>query len=219
MTQPDSFHISAHTDIQSTLEIQRSRFITVLRRINSETEAREFIAHIRKQWPDARHHCSAFRYITHESGLVERSSDDGEPSGTAGRPMLDTLRSAHIINICAVVVRYFGGIKLGTGGLVRAYTTAVQGAIDKAELLIPVIRTLITCELPYDQAGKIESLLRNKGIEITSIDYSQTVVFTCAIDKDMITNMKESLSSSLGSHIEILIIGQSEVDIPFSHNC
>ena len=108
------------------LEVKRSRFITLICRVTSEDEARAFIQATRAEYPDARHHCSAFIYAVEGANPVERSSDDGEPSGTAGQPMLDVLRGSGMLDIAAVVVRYFGGVKLGTGGLVRAYSDAVS---------------------------------------------------------------------------------------------
>lgn len=107
------------------LEIKRSRFLTYITRVQDQEQAREFIHSIKELYPDARHHCSAFIFHVDGSNDVERSSDDGEPSGTAGKPMLEALRGSGMKDIAAVVVRYFGGVKLGTGGLVNAYTNAV----------------------------------------------------------------------------------------------
>ena len=160
------------------LEIKRSRFITWVGRVESEDEAREFIHAAREAFPDARHHCSAF--IVHVDGAqpIERSSDDGEPSGTAGTPMLEVLKGSGLVNVCAVVIRYFGGTKLGTGGLVSAYTHAVTGALDDLPRATRNLRELITVNLPHAEAGRIESELRNAGIEVVDIAYGTLATYT-----------------------------------------
>ena len=108
------------------IEIKRSRFITWIGRADDGGEARDLIAMAKSEYPDARHHCSAYIHEVPGANRVERSSDDGEPSGTAGRPMLDVLVGSGLTDVAAVVIRYFGGVKLGTGGLVRAYSDAVS---------------------------------------------------------------------------------------------
>ena len=116
---------AAHHETTHTLEIKRSKFITFITRIETEAQARDFISDLKNRYPDARHHCSAYIYHVDGANPVERSSDDGEPSGTAGTPMLDALRGSGLLDIAAVTVRYFGGIKLGAGGLVHAYSDSV----------------------------------------------------------------------------------------------
>ena len=115
-------------------EEKKSRFIATLEPVSSEEEAAAFIAAIKKKYWDARHNCSA--YIIGDDGRKTRCSDDGEPSGTAGRPMLDVLAGEKITNACVVVTRYFGGTLLGTGGLVRAYSAAVKDAIANIAMTI-----------------------------------------------------------------------------------
>ena len=162
------------------IEIKRSRFITWVGRVESEEDAREFIQAARDAFPDARHHCSAF--IVHVDGAqeIERSSDDGEPSGTAGTPMLEVLKGSGLVNVCAVVIRYFGGTKLGTGGLVSAYTNAVSGALDALPRATRDLRELVTVNLPHAEAGRIESELRNAGIEVVDIEYGALACYTLA---------------------------------------
>lgn len=164
----------------SELEIKRSRFITWVGRVESEEEAREFIHAAREAFPDARHHCSAF--IVHVDGAlpIERSSDDGEPSGTAGTPMLEVLKGSGLMNVCAVVIRYFGGTKLGTGGLVSAYTNAVSDTLEVTPRATRNLRELVTVNLPHAEAGRIESELRNAGIEVVDIAYGAQATYTLA---------------------------------------
>ncbi|MDO4911135.1 MAG: YigZ family protein [Corynebacterium sp.] len=167
--------------IETELEIKRSRFITYLTRVENEEEAREFINDIKKQYPDARHHCSAYIYHVDDANAVERSSDDGEPSGTAGMPMLDMLKGSGLLDICAVVVRYFGGIKLGTGGLVRAYGDAVSQALEQVTPVLRAQRELYTIALDHSDAGRIEAELRNRGFVITDTHYGSQVTLTLAV--------------------------------------
>src|SRR5690606_5623750 len=118
----DERTLSRGVTTTTELEIRRSRFITWLRRAEDEEAARDLVEEARHTYPDARHHCSAFVVRVPGANLVERSSDDGEPAGTAGMPMLEVLRGSGLVDVSAVVIRYFGGVKLGTGGLVRAYS-------------------------------------------------------------------------------------------------
>ena len=129
---------AADCAVEHEIEIKRSSFICLIGRVTNDAEARGFIDAARTRFPDARHHCSAYIYHVDGSHPVERSSDDGEPSGTAGKPMLDVLKGSGLMDIAVVVVRYFGGIKLGAGGLVHAYGGVVSEAI---ELVEPVLRT------------------------------------------------------------------------------
>ncbi|MCG2622029.1 YigZ family protein [Arthrobacter sp. I2-34] len=158
------------------LEIKRSRFITVLRRVETEDEARALVAELRREFHDARHHCSAF-VLGPERG-VQRSSDDGEPSGTAGIPMLEALIKREtapgvtdLSDIAAVVVRYFGGILLGAGGLVRAYSDSVSQAVATARLVPRRRMRLFAVPAGHAEAGRLENELRTAGITVLGADY------------------------------------------------
>jgi uncharacterized YigZ family protein len=149
-------------------EVKRSRFLALVGRVTDEAEVREFVAQARAAHPDARHHCSAS--IVHVAGAnpVERSSDDGEPSGTAGQPMLEVLRGSGLQDVAAVVVRWFGGVKLGTGGLVRAYQDAVREALAGVPVVRREPRLLWSFDVDHARAGRVESELRNRGIDVTA---------------------------------------------------
>lgn len=175
---PRGFH--AETEI----EIKRSRFITTLARVDDEDAARAVIAEVRDRYPDARHHCSAFIVDVPDAQPIERSSDDGEPSGTAGMPMLDVLRGAEISQVVAVVTRYFGGILLGTGGLVRAYAGAVTDALDAAPRVQPVVRDLYRVELDHADAGRVQADLINRGVDVIQARYGASVELTIATGLD-----------------------------------
>ncbi len=175
-------------------EIKRSRFITLIARSMTEAEARSFIAESRSQFPDARHHCSAF--ILHSDGTnpIERSSDDGEPSGTAGQPMLEALRGSGLMDVTAVVVRYFGGIKLGTGGLVHAYSHSVTAALPQVKRVCRLRQELCTVELPHADAGRIEADLRSCGFRIIDVGYGAQVRYTLGVDSAQIPTLEQRLA-------------------------
>ena len=154
------------------LEIKRSHFLARAHRTDTMDEAREFIARVRSAYPDARHHCSAMTVtVLSESNAptashhpTERSNDDGEPSGTAGQPMLETLRGTGLANTTIVVARYFGGTLLGTGGLVRAYSEATARALARASRVELIRRHLWDLRVPVAQAGRIEAELRSRDV-------------------------------------------------------
>ena len=162
-----------HTGGTGEIEEKKSRFIATVAPVSSEEEAAAFIASMKKKYWDARHNCSAF--ITGDRGEKSRCSDDGEPSGTAGRPMLDVLEGAHVTNVCVVVTRYFGGTLLGTGGLVRAYSAAVRAALDNCTLIKKLNGYLLKVTLDYNDYGKIEREAAKKGYLIHEKDYGENV--------------------------------------------
>lgn len=161
-------------------EVKRSRFIGWVARATTEEEARAVIAAAREEYPDARHHCSAF--IVHQDGAqpIERSSDDGEPSGTAGKPMLEVLKGSGMQDVVAVAIRYFGGIKLGTGGLVSAYTASVADTLEQVTRVTREVRELGTVDFPHAEAGRIESELRTAGIDVVDVEYGRAAAYTLA---------------------------------------
>lgn len=172
-----------HLPIDAEMEISRSRFLTRLERVEDEAAARAVIARVRAEHPRARHHCSAF--VIGPEGRIQRSNDDGEPSGTAGAPMLDALTSAGVHDVVAVVTRYFGGVLLGAGGLTRAYRASVAGAVLRAERVQRAIRREVTVRCTYDVAAQIESEVRRRGFGVGHADYSDHVAqrFTVAEDE------------------------------------
>lgn len=167
--------------MRAELEIKRSRFIALVGRADTEEAARRAVASARSQYSDARHHCSAFIIHMPQAQPVERSSDDGEPSGTAGRPMLDVVRGSGMQDIVAVVVRYFGGIKLGAGGLVHAYSGAVSQALDR---VTPTWRRRWErweLAVTHAEAGRVESELRAlpaPNVRVVDAHYAQHVTLS-----------------------------------------
>ncbi|MEL0627720.1 YigZ family protein [Salinibacterium amurskyense] len=172
---------------EAELEVKRSRFLCTVVRVASEEDARDVIELARKTHWDARHHCSAFVLgSATEPSQVRRSNDDGEPSGTAGRPILDVLNGRNIIDCVAVVSRYFGGTLLGTGGLIRAYSDAAALAIDGARaqhrLVVRARRELFRLPLSHADAGRVEAELRQHGVTVLGTDYAAQAVLTLATD-------------------------------------
>ncbi|WJY63785.1 IMPACT family member YigZ [Corynebacterium atrinae] len=176
-------------------EVKRSRFIAVARRVSSEEQAREFIHEVKATYPDARHHCSAFIVAVDGAQPIERSSDDGEPSGTAGKPMLDMLKGSSLIDAAVVVVRYFGGVKLGAGGLVHAYSHAVGQLLPQVARVTRSLRELYTLDVGHSDAGRLEAELRGRGIEVVDVSYAARVMFTLAVAP----GGREELASTLAA--------------------
>jgi len=179
-------------EFENTIEIERSRFICYLKKVFSEQEARDTIQMIRKLHPDATHHCTAF--VIGENDEIQRSSDDGEPSGTAGVPMLQAIKNSGIHDVCAVVVRYFGGIKLGAGGLVRAYTKSVAEAIQKAPKVKPVKVKVYSLSFSYDLIGKLDYLLKD-SCTILHKQYDELVTYHFYTTEEKVLSLIQECTS------------------------
>lgn len=164
---------------QAELVEKKSRFIATIRPVSSEEEAVAFIEEMKKKYYDARHNCSAF--VIGSKGELTRSSDDGEPSGTAGRPMLEVLTGSGIRNIAVVVTRYFGGVLLGTGGLVRAYSGAVKMALEQCETIMRRYGVQMLIKTDYNGVGKIQYLLGSKDVVIQDSVYAEDVQMTVLV--------------------------------------
>ena len=173
---------TVEAQVDTEVEISRSRFLTRLVRVDDEHEARDVIAQVRAEHPRARHHCSAF--VLGPEGRVQRSNDDGEPSGTAGAPMLDALVSAGLSDVVAVVTRYFGGVLLGAGGLTRAYRAAVADAVAEATQVRRGVRHEVLVDSSYEVAAQIEAEARRRGFVVGAADYSDRVLQRYAVAEE-----------------------------------
>ncbi|QBJ97537.1 DUF1949 domain-containing protein [Rhodococcus sp. ABRD24] len=193
------FTLPAGADAVAETEVKHSRFIAVLRRVDDPAAAQGFLDEQRRQYPDARHHCSAYIIGNNASDRVERSHDDGEPGGTAGVPMLQVLRTRELVDVAVVVTRYFGGIKLGAGGLVRAYSGAVVAAVDAATLLTRDRRELFTLAIDHGSAGRVEADLRSRGVTVIETVYGLRAVLTLAAqDASELTAVVAAVTSGTG---------------------
>ncbi|SFC29170.1 uncharacterized protein, YigZ family [Alkalibacterium subtropicum] len=161
------------------INIKKSRFICTLKRTDSEDAAQAFIEKMKKEHWKANHNCSA--YLIGDTGQIQRASDDGEPSGTAGVPILEVLKKRQIQNVTAVVTRYFGGTKLGAGGLIRAYGQATSEALDHVGLIEKQLQQFIALTVSYPMSGKLQNTLEESVYTIHSTDYAADVTFHCLI--------------------------------------
>jgi uncharacterized YigZ family protein len=186
------------SDIVVETEVKNSRFLAAIRRVHSSGDATAFVDEQRRSYPDARHHCWAFVVGDDQAHRAERSSDDGEPGGTAGVPMLQVLHHRDLVNLVVVVTRWFGGIKLGAGGLVRAYSGAVSTALDTASLVERQKRDKFTLEVGHADAGRLEAELRGRGVAMLDVAYADQVVFTVAGDATELEGLVASLTSGAG---------------------
>lgn len=191
------------------IEVKRSRFLAVVRRVDDEDAARALVAELRKEHHDARHHCSAF--ILGPSPATERSNDDGEPAGTAGSPMLDVLRGRELSDVAAVVVRWFGGTLLGAGGLVRAYGDAVAAALDGAPVVRRTELSLYDLPVAHADAGKVEADLRARGAQVLGVDYLDRAVLHLAGELPALAPAVAEITSGTG---ELTPAGGIWVDLP-----
>jgi uncharacterized YigZ family protein len=161
----------------SEIVIKKSRFIGHARPVESEDEAVAFIEELKKKYWDATHNCSA--YMIGERDQFQKALDDGEPSGTAGKPILEVIKHRRLKNVAVVVTRYFGGIMLGAGGLVRAYTDGAVAGIDAAETIVKVLHREVIVEVDYTWYGKLENELRGKGFRVGEVLFTDRVSVHC----------------------------------------
>lgn len=174
--------------------VKRSRFVCAVSRVIDENAAREFVRQRRKLHPAARHHCYA--YVVGEDAPVQKSSDDGEPSGTAGVPMLETLHRNELTNTVAVVSRHFGGVLLGAGGLVRAYGGAVSATLEHVGLAERRPVRLVSATVDYGLAGKLENHLRVAEHRIADVHYGDNVRFDLHVPDSELDAFEERLAEA-----------------------
>lgn len=187
------------TDGLAETEIKKSRFLCHLKRVTSEEEAKAFIQGIKKEHWKANHNCSA--YLIGERSEIQRSSDDGEPSGTAGVPMLEVLKKNDLINVCVVVTRYFGGIKLGAGGLIRAYSHAVSHGLQTVGLVMGKLQQEISLDLDYSLLGKLQNSLPETTIKETI--FAEKVTVICRVDEEQVENFEVEIIDLLQGQVTI----------------
>ena len=189
---------------------KKSTFITHLIRVTSEEEAREFIQKMKKKHYDATHVCSC--YVVGDNNEITRANDDGEPSGTAGAPMLDVLVKNEIKNVCATVIRYFGGIKLGTGGLVRAYGGGVINALKNATLVERKDALEIRLELDYSLNGKIEYEIEKTNFIVNNLEYTDKIIYTSYVMEEDYDSFQSWIANLTNGQFKILSTHEKQLE-------
>ncbi|WP_431906611.1 IMPACT family protein [Amycolatopsis thermoflava] len=202
-------------DGQHEVEIKRSRFVCTVARVHDVEAATALIARVRKAGPGANHHCTALRIGDPETGeMTVRSNDDGEPAGTAGVPMLEVLARRNLTDVVAVVSRWFGGVKLGAGGLVRAYSGALAETLDAVGTLRRVRHRELLVAVPHDLAGRLEHDLRNSPYRLQDIDYGADVTLTVAVTEADRDAFGAWLAERTGGEVEALDAGTRDLHLP-----
>ena len=199
-------------DGQVQEEIKKSRFICHAKRVYSEEEARDFITAIKKEHYKATHNCSAF--IIGERSEIKRTSDDGEPSGTAGVPMLGVLENHNLTNVCVVVTRYFGGIKLGAGGLIRAYASSVALAVKEIGIIETKEQAGIAIQLSYAQYQEYSNFLKEHDLMELETNFTDQVDTMIYVDKEEKENIKAALVEFFNGKVTLTDQGLREVEVP-----
>lgn len=181
------------------ISIQKSRFICYINRAATEEEAQAFIQQIKKKHWDATHNCSA--YLIGEHDLIQKANDDGEPSGTAGVPILEVLKKRQLKDTVAVVTRYFGGIKLGAGGLIRAYGSSTSEALNAIGIVERKLTRVMHTKIDYTWLGKVENELRNSHYQLKEIHYHDNVEIETFVEegqKDQFIEWMTELTNGQG---------------------
>lgn len=187
-------------------EEKKSRFIASVSPVSGEQEALAFIDCIRKKYYDARHNCMAF--VIGRNKELTRCSDDGEPGGTAGKPILEVLLGADVTNVAVVVTRYFGGTLLGTGGLVRAYTNAAKRGLEDAGIATMRYGMEITITIDYTDAGRVQYLLGSRQIAVSDSRYTDKVAFDIRIPADQEQSFTKALTECTCARAGIKVTGE-----------
>lgn len=183
------------------INIQKSRFICYVDRATTEEIAQEFIQKIKKLHRDANHNCSA--YLIGENNHIQKANDDGEPSGTAGVPILEVLKKKDLKDTVVVVTRYFGGIKLGAGGLIRAYGSATSEGINSVGMVERKLMRIISVTVDYTWVGKIENELRNSTYQVKNINYTENVEFKIYVEEGQTKDFAEWITDITNNQFKL----------------
>jgi len=205
-----SSYLTVGRDGVAEIEVEKSRFRCTIARVPDEVEARGVVDQVRKQHWNARHHCNAF--IVGPERALEQASDDGEPPGTGGPPILGVLRGRELTDVVAVVSRWFGGVMLGTGGLTRAYADATRAALEEVGVVERVLQEL--CEVSVDIAavGRLEHDLRSRGANVLGVEYTGEASLRFAIPPRARAVAEEIIAELTSGSSRLRVIGQRWVD-------
>ncbi|MDT0202272.1 YigZ family protein [Nocardioides sp. AE5] len=198
-------YLTAGRGATAEIEVKRSRFLCTVEPVSDEAAARAVIEALRKEHWDARHTCSAF--VLGPDGAVQRSSDDGEPAGTAGAPMLEVLRGHEVSDVVAVVTRWFGGVLLGAGGLVRAYGDAVRAGLEAAGTVERRLMVEHRVEVSHADAGRLETELRQRGVAVLDVSYAAEVSLLLGVPAAAPFDLAAVLAELTGGAAEPVVAG------------
>ncbi len=204
-------YLSVSGEVVTVKIIEKSRFITTSRHVEGEEQAKAFIEETSAKYSDATHNCYA--YICDKYGNFLRFSDNGEPQGTAGMPMLEVIKNKKLFETAVVVTRYFGGIKLGAGGLVRAYSGCVAENLDKAQKVEYVLCTESLYSVGYTLADTASRFFSESGVDVLGTEYSDGVTFRIAVKSQRLESFEASLLNRLNGRVTIKRL--KEYDFPF----
>lgn len=196
------FYLSATGETTHEIVIQRSRFICTLKRIDGFDDALSFVKSVKKKYSDATHNCYAF--ISNAAGTEQRFSDDGEPQGTAGQPMLEVLKKKGVFMTAVVVTRYFGGVKLGAGGLVSAYTRAVAETVENTKIVKNVVGVSLEIKCGYEMYNALLQALKDKVSATLNTDFADNVKMTIAVPKEDADNIEKDITCALLGQVSVL---------------
>lgn len=180
--------------------IKGSRFVATVAPIDSEAAAHELVSEVRAEFPDASHHCTAWRIAR---PAIDRCNDDGEPGGSAGRPILAQLTGRDLVDVAVIVTRYFGGTKLGVGGLVRAYGSAAGAALDRTELIDHTPTTTFEAHLGYDDADRVKRALTELGATIVDAVYTAQVMITVLVPEHQLDEARATVADASAGRAEV----------------
>ncbi|MFJ7989826.1 YigZ family protein [Streptomyces sp. NPDC096351] len=205
----EQYRTPAREGVHET-EINRSRFLCALARVADEREAQEFVARVRREHPTASHNC--FAYVLGADASVQRASDDGEPGGTAGTPMLQMLLRREMRYVVAVVTRYYGGVKLGAGGLIRAYGGVVGEALDALGTVTRQRFRIVTVTVDHQRAGKLENDLRATGRAVRDVRYSEAVTIEIGLPDADVPGFRAWLADATAGTASFALGGEAYGD-------
>ena len=213
ITSPTIEFISVANEFRHEYIVEKSRFITTICPCSTETDAQDFINRINKEFCDARHNCTAYALGPNQE--QQRSSDNGEPSGTAGKPMLEVLKKTGITNVAVVVTRYFGGIKLGAGGLIRAYSHSVSETLQLAPKELHTTRMQLQTTIDYALYGSLERYLQNTQLHYEAT-FGEQIELTILVPPNDIERIQKELQDMSHGAANCIVLNAIEVVLPLN---
>lgn len=203
MTKKCECYQTIDTPVESTIRVKGSRFLGYAFPVEGLVEFKDILAQRSKQYHDATHHCWGYRIIVKDR-IEEMSSDAGEPSGTAGKPILSAVSGMDLCNVGVIITRYFGGTKLGTGGLARAYGDCANTTLDQAEVIVKVVRDTMVCRFPYESLHVVMRIIDRYQGTVVESDYALETTLTILIPLSKMSPIKAELTDACRGSIEFI---------------